>query len=186
MKRAAAIALSLLCCELAHAGVVTEEGEGFRATVYAPDWVWKGQNLNFLVVLENISEHAISPTLSMAVSNADVDEFVPESTGSVLGELAPGENRRAAFANVATGRATIGKQYNFVFSVNDSTGATTPLSMNADVKVIRGAVVSGGRWAAFLPAFVAAAWCWVLALYFRRYAAAGAWKTPSAPVWDSR
>jgi len=51
--------------------------------------------------------------------------------------------------------------------------------------VIRGAVVSDGKWAAILPAAVAAAWCVVLALYFRRHAAAEAWKTASAPVWDA-
>jgi hypothetical protein len=174
----------LLCAIPAYAGVTATESQGIRATLYAPDWVWKGQNLNFLIVIENSLRKPRSSTVELTVSNAEVDEF--PSGQRVTAELAPESSARFAFANIATTNAAVDKTYEFTVWIQDTNEDARELGLElpANVKVIRGAVVAEGIWAAILPAAVAAAWCVVLALYFRRHAAPGAWKTPSPAVWD--
>jgi hypothetical protein len=53
------------------------------------------------------------------------------------------------------------------------------------VRTVRGAVVSPGKWALFLPGGLALAWCIVFAFVVARFARPGAWRVPSAPVGES-
>lgn len=171
----------------AQAGVTTAESDGVRATLYAPDWVWKGQNLNFLVVVDNESNEAVDANLDLSVANAELDEISVSRAEAARLTIDPGASSRFGFANVATNNAIVDKEYAFVVvaAAPVDSSKTFRIEMPSDVRVIRGAVVSEGIWAAIVPAAVAAAWCVVLALYFRRYAAPAAWKTPSPAIWES-
>jgi hypothetical protein len=183
------VALAIVLQTLsAHGDVVTAESEGVRATLYAPDWVWKGQNLNFLIVFQNSTSREHRPSVEVRMPNQIFGDFPQAAHVAESVRVAPYARTRFAFANIGSSDAKIGTTYEFSVRVQglrpiDST-SYLHMELPAQVKVIRGAVVAEGIWAAILPAAVAAAWCVVLALYFRRHAAHGAWKTPSPTVWE--
>lgn len=159
--------------------------DGIRATVYAPDWTWRGQDLNFLIVFENDSEQARSVTVRLAVTGDG--EFALPSGETQPITIAAGGVARFAFSNIGTAEALTGHRYDFLITVEESGARSAgPVAEFAvPVALVRGPVVSQGIWAAILPAAVAGAWCLVFAWYLRRHARRGAWKTPSAPVWES-
>ncbi len=192
LRGAAPTAIALMVVALwpcsAHAEVVTAEREGLRATLYAPDWVWHGQNISFLIVLENPTDFREGCHVTLHIPYSLYGDY-PRTMAEYV-TIEPRAVRRFAFSNLSTEGSSIGRAYEFRISVDGlpvTDGPSPPrLSFTPKINIIRGSVVAEGIWAAILPAAVATAWCVVLALYFRRHAAPGAWKTPSAPVWEAR
>jgi hypothetical protein len=188
---AATLALAILFHTFsAHAGVTTAESEGVRATLYAPDWVWKGQNLNFLMVFENPVDRSDRYTIKLELPDEYIGDFPQAGLAADAFVMAPETTTRFAFANISSEDATVGRTYPFTVIADGPDWIDSPIRMRFEIstklRVIRGSVVAEGIWAAILPAAVAAAWCIVLAMYFRRHAAPGAWRTPSPAVWESR
>ena len=171
---------------VATATTLVVEENGIHVTVYAPGWIWQGQNVNVLVVLENTGNATAELELALRLPEGLEDHF--EFSGPVAQSvtLNPKERKRIAFANIASRSGFPRQTYPFEILVSSGnqdlrSGFIIPYS----IKTVRGAAVSEGLWAALLPAILAALWCLVLGGYLLRRAKPGAWKTPSDTVWSA-
>lgn len=163
---------------------VHEEGP-LRLTVYAPDWIWQGQNINVLVVAEHDGESRTELNVRLRLPEGLEDHFAYDGEVSQSISVGHGERQRIAFVDITALTGHPRQTYEFELIAADlhvDSGQQIRIPFN--VRTIRGPMVSEGNWAAILPAGLAAAWCLVIALYLVRHARPGAWKTPSESVFS--
>ncbi len=171
----------LLLAETAFGSTQVYEEGPLTLTVYAPDWIWQGQNINVLVVAEHDGESRTELNVALRLPEGLEDHFAYDGSLSQSMTAGPGERSRIAFANITALTGHPWQTYEFELIAADS-----QIRIPFNVRTIRGPMLSEGKWAAILlPAGLAAAWCVVIALYLMRHARPGAWKTPSDPVFDS-
>jgi hypothetical protein len=178
--------LGLLVCVSAYvpAFALTETGTlgKLHYSLYAPDWTWQGRDLNILAVFENDGSETAEVTVRLILPPGKEDHFEYDGPASISATVPPGGTVRKAFTNVNALKGFPRQEYAFAFEMEcgeRSARAAYPM------RTIRGQVFSGGRMVAlFVPAGIALVWCIVVALVMRRFAKAGAWKTPSPPVSD--
>ncbi len=168
----------------AYATTLVEERDGIKITLYAPDWIWQGQNINVLVVAEHDRNYRIRLGTHLFLPEGLEDHFAYDGETSQYVFVEPGERKRIAFVNIKalTGYPRQFYEFEFVFDHSVADGGLL-VRIPFHVRTIRGPMVSEGKWAAILPAALAAAWCLVIAMYLKRHAIPGAWKTPGESVF---
>ncbi len=168
----------------AYATTLVEERDGIQITLYAPDWIWQGQNVNVLVVAEHDKNYRIRLSTHLFLPKGLEHHFAYDGETSQYVFVEPGEGKRIAFVNITALTGHPRQIYEFEFVATDprmDRGLLVRLPFT--VRTIRGPMVSEGKWAAVLPAGLAAAWCFVIVMYLMRHAKPGAWKTPSESVF---
>lgn len=149
-----------------------------RVEVYAPEWTWQNRDVNILLVAKN--EGASPETLEVTLELPDSAEkaqgpFAYGGPRRRLLTLEPGRTLRAAFVDLrARERAPLGEHsVRLRFRARER---ATEISLR--VRVIRGSLVSSGRWALYLPIGIAAGWCGLFVLILRKESPPGSWKQP--------
>ncbi|MDP7639064.1 MAG: hypothetical protein QGG73_05045 [Candidatus Hydrogenedentes bacterium] len=164
---------------------VHEEGP-LRLTVYAPDWIWQGQNINVLVVVEHDGDGRADLNVALHLPKGLEDHFAYDGEDSQTISAGLEERQRIAFANIAALAGHPRQTYQFELVATDpGTSSGVAFRIPFNLLTIRGPMVSEGTWAAVLPAGLAAVWCLVIAMYLARHAAPGAWKTSSEPLFSA-
>ena len=174
----AVLLLSLPAFAMTETGTLGE----LHCSLYAPDWTWQGGDLNILAVFENDGAEPAEVTVRLVLPPDKEDHFDYDGPASLAATVPPGETVRKAFTNVNALKGFPRQEYEFAFEI-DANGQSKRAAY--PMRTIRGQVFSGGRMVALcVPAGVALVWCIVVALVMRRFAKAGAWKTPSPPLSD--
>lgn len=178
--RWAALALVLFALTPSAAGLTsTQTLDALKVSVYAPDWIWQKQNINILVVLENTGSEALDASLSLSLPPGKEDHFTYEGGEAATLTVPAGGRVRHAFTNITARDGVARQEYVFALTVQAGGGA---LEIPYPVRTVRGAAVSPGKWAAFLPAGIAAAWCLVFMVVMARFSERRAWATPGLPA----
>lgn len=175
---AAMLVVSLLC-PYAAALTTSQKLEDLTITAYAPAWTWQKQNINILVVVENGGGAARDVSLAILLPPGQEDHFTYEGGQDTILTVPAGGRVRHAFTNITARDGVPRQEYIFTLTVQ---AAGASLAIPYPVRTVRGAAVNPGKWAAFLPAGVAAAWCLVFLVVLARYAAPGAWRRPGEPM----
>jgi len=149
--------------------------------VYAPDWTWQKRDINILVVLENGGAEAAEVALELVFPQGREDHFDYDGERRMSAVVPAGGSGRLAFTNILAVDGVPRQVYDFDVALS-SDGRETNVAYA--VRTIRGAVVSPGKWALFVPGGLALAWCIVFAFVVARFARPGAWLVPSAPVGE--
>lgn len=174
------IILLAITSTAAHALTHSDETvDNLRFTVYAPDWTWQDRDINVLIVLENRSgvPADVSVTLSLPPGKQDHFEYQGDTRATIT--VPPGKVLRHAFTNIRALGGVPRQVYPFELSVeHDGRRVQVPYPM----RTIRGAAVSPGKWALFLPVGLALLWCMVFVLVMGRIALPRAWRTSTEPV----
>lgn len=164
------------------AAALTErcEIDGVRLTIYAPDWTWQRQNVNVLFVAENPSGAARSIQIELTFPPGKEADFKIGNSDSLNIEVGGGETVRGAITDVYANDGVPRQVYAFEFRIR---GGDQELRVPYSLRTIRGAAVGSARWALYLPVIVALVWSVVFALVLPRWSAAGAWRSPHAPLF---
>lgn len=152
-----------------------------RYTVYAPDWTWQDRDVNILVVLENRGSLPKTVSLALALPPGKEGDFQFDGEKEQTVSVDPGETVRRAFVNLRPLSTAPRQVYPLEVAVSAPEGEAR---VAYPLRTIRGAVVSPGRWAVFLPAGLALAWCLVFAVVLRRLSPPRAWLVPGEAVRD--
>ena len=151
---------------------VKREAAGATVTVYAPDWIWQGENVNVLFVIDNHGEGDLTASAHWSLPEAlwpakDIREkHTPSQT------VKPGESRRLAITNVRVPPATPPGKLDSGFSV---TVNGTDVEIAYPLRVVRGAAIDPSKAAAgYVWALIAATWCIVFLIVLPRFAKKGA------------
>lgn len=169
-------------------------GEGeVRYSVYAPGWIWQGQNVNIMFVFESSLDVPATVTARFDFPPNMSDRF--KYDGPMVRELTlpPGERKRTAFVNLlalASKPLPDGTVYRFrpehlVFPLDivvESSGGRATREYGYTLKSVRGAAVPEGPLATWLPVGLILLWCGLIFLIIPRMAEPGAWRRPSDPV----
>lgn len=161
-----------------HALTQTEPLGDVIITVYAPDWIWQKSMVNVLVTLENTGEESAEIALKLDFPEDDADHFQYGNADSenVTIMIPAGESVRHAFTNIEALGGVERQEYDFWI---EAAAGDESLSFPYPLTTIRGPVVSGAKWAMFLPAFICVIWCGAFLVALRRFSEPGAWKVPS-------
>ena len=178
MSLLAVLAMACLAPD-AEALVSAQALQDLTVTVYAPDWTWQKRDINMLVVVRNEGPDAEVVSLGLVLPEVLEDHFRFKGEAKASVEVPPGEVVRYAFTDITALDGVPRQRYTFALEARTDDAA---ISMAYPVRTIRGAAVSPGEWATFLPVGIAAVWCLVFLLGLRRFASPGAWHTPSAPI----
>ncbi len=167
------------CCHQARALTQSATLDHLKLSVYAPDWTWQERGINILVVLQNTGEKHAEVTLNLVFPHGKEHHFRYGGERTIDLAVPAGKNIRHAFTNIVALGGLPRQVYDFelVIGYEDRQARVA-----YPVRTIRGAAVSPGRWALFLPAGVALAWCIVFVVAIRRFARPGAWRIPAEPV----
>jgi hypothetical protein len=153
--------------------------DNLRFSLYAPDWTWQKRDINILVVLENTGEEPAEVGLKLVFPPGKEHHFRYDGERTIHLAVPAGESVRHAFTNILSIAGVPRQVYNFelivVYEWHEARIAYP-------VRTIRGAAVSPGKWALFLPGGVALAWCIVFLGVIHRFARPGAWRVPAEPV----
>jgi hypothetical protein len=153
--------------------------DNLRYSVYAPDWTWQKRDINILVVLQNGGEERAEVSVTLVFPPGKEDHFRYDGERAIDLAVPAGKGVRHAFTNIVALDRVARQVYKFELVVACE-GREARIAY--PVRTIRGAVVSPGKWALFLPGGVALAWCLVFLAIIRRYAKPGAWRVPAEPV----
>jgi len=179
-----AVFLALAACIVQHRAEALEQtgtiGD-ITFGVYAPDWTWQKRDINILVVLENGGAEAAEVGLGLVFPQGREDHFNYDGERRMSAVVPPGETVRLALTDILAVDGVPRQVYDFDVALS-SGGRDVHVAY--PVRTVRGAVVSPGRWALFLPGGLALAWCIVFALVVARFARPGAWRVPSAAVGE--
>lgn len=182
IRRACAAALPCLLALLSAPAAQALASSGavgdVRYTVYAPDWTWQGREINVMVVLRNEGLAEASVALRLILP-PEKEAFSYKGAADFALTVAPDSVERFAFTGVTPLTGHPRGVYRLALMV-ESGGEEARVEY--PLRTIRGAVVSPGKWAVFLPALVALAWCAVFFLALRPLAPQGAWLVPAAPI----
>ena len=175
------VALSVAYGFQQHVDALTQGGSvgDLDFAVYAPDWTWQERDINILVILENTSEKPAQVRLNLVFPPGKEHHFGYDGERIIDLAVPAGEIVRHAFTNIRALDGVRRQVYAFELVVGYE-GREARVAY--PVRTIRGAVVSPGKWALFLPGGVALAWCIVFASIVRRFARPGAWRIPAEPV----
>jgi hypothetical protein len=157
------------------AGASESSGEagGVEYRVLAPDWIWRGEKLNVLVIL-TARERPAAVALHL---DPPLEAFeLPGAGWSPVLEarLAAGETRRLAFRGLEARHVEVAARP-FALAMTVDGGATAELRFSVDT--VRGPLVPKGMWSIAVPALVACLTLPAFLLLLRRHAARGAWRT---------
>jgi len=163
------------------ADALTQSGslDDLKFSVYAPDWTWQKRDINILVTFRNTGERAGKVTVSLVFPPGKEHHFRYDGARIINLTVPAGKTVRHAFTNIVALDGVPRQVYDFelvVYYQGQEARVRYP------VRTIRGAVVSPGKWALFLPGGVALAWCVVFVAVIRRFAEPGAWRIPAEPV----
>ncbi len=154
-------------------------------SVYAPDWTWQKRDINILVILENAATQEVPVMIELMLPEGKEDHFQVAGRGEdtrplPLEVVVPAQTTvRQAFPTI-TALAGVPRQ-TYDFEVRVAVG-DREARVGYPMTTIRGAVVSPGKWALYLPAGLALAWCIVFAVVMRRLSRPGAWRVASPPI----
>lgn len=180
MKRSSIALFAMILVSGRAIGVIaTAEDGAISITVYAPDWTWQKRDINVLIVIENKSPSEVSGELSLQLPDRFEDHFKFDGEASNSFALASGSEGRFAFTNITALDGVPRQTYAFAIELNADAGV---VRVPFDITTVRGAAVSPGLWAIWLPAGVAACWCVVFLAMMGRYAQPRSWLTPSPPI----
>lgn len=177
------LAALILFTSNASAMVTTQTVDDVDVTVYSPDWTWQRQDINVLVVLRNEGDVSKDVTLALALPTEKEDHFSFEQEATVTITVEAHSESRHAFTAI-TALGDVPRQV-YDFTVTASTPNDT-LDIVYPVRTVRGAVVSTRRWAALLPAGLAALWCIVFGAVLLPMSEKNAWRTPSDPIVEAK
>ncbi len=188
---------ALTCCAPAGAIQQRQSVGGIDIAVYGPDWTWQGRDINVLIVFTNPSDTPVAAEAALRM---------PPDSGAAFGRfgqphewaeddlarsvtIPPRAAVREAFAGItALSDAPLG---DYALALDLAVGETRD-AVAYPVRIVRGAAVRGGRWAALaIPAAIALVWCAAFVIVLSRQARPGAWRTPppamdepaNAPAW---
>lgn len=152
--------------------------DDLKYSVYAPDWTWQKRDINILVVLENTREESAEVGLKLVFPPGKEHHFRYDGERTIDLAVPGGKSVRHAFTNIVALDGVPRQVYDLELIVRYE-GQEARVAY--PVRTIRGAAVSPGKWALFLPGGVALAWCIVFLAVIRRFAKAGAWRIPAEP-----
>jgi hypothetical protein len=163
------------------ANALTEGGRlgDLKFAVHAPDWTWQKRDINVLAVLENEGNAPAEVAVSFELPSGKEDHFEYDGERSVSVTVPAGETVRHAFTGIHARDGVPRQVYEFTLSVSYEDREER---VAYPVRTIRGAAVSPGKWALFLPGGIALVWCIVFAGVVRRFAEPRAWRVPSNPL----
>lgn len=172
-----------LCC-LVYPGTavaLTASGSagGVAYTVYAPDWTWQKRDLNVLLVLQNPTGAAAEVSVELILPPENEGHFSYAGERAARVTLPPGGTLRHAFINITALDGVPLQTYDFALRI---ASGDEEARVAYPVRTIRGAAVSTGKWALFLPVGIALTWSILFALVLPRYAESGAWRKIGAPL----
>ncbi|HEO71746.1 MAG TPA: hypothetical protein ENN80_10835 [Candidatus Hydrogenedentes bacterium] len=160
------------------AGLEYSEGMAdIKVSFFAPDWTWQRRDINILAVVRNeaTEPQEVRVRLELPETNAFEYEGPLEAGIHVLA----GQTVRYAFTHIrAAGDAPL-RVHEFALGAACN---EHECRIVYPVRVIRGAAVSPGAWALYLPAGVALLWSAVFAFALVRFSAPKAWRVPGEPI----
>jgi hypothetical protein len=163
---------------------------GLQCIIFAPDWTWRGRDVNVLFVAANEGDTTREVRIALALPPGEGARFGRSGTPvswpkeDLLRTLdvPPDHTERLAFAGITPLPSLPLGAYPFQLTVM-SGGDTVEIPFS--VRIIRGQIIQGGQWVAVLvPVSVALVWCIAFAVALSRLAPAGAWKRPSQPMTE--
>jgi len=142
-------------------------------TIYAPDWVWQKRDINILLIARNPSDLPVDWSVRLEFPEGEADHFDYAGTKEKSVHVPSLDTARTSFAGIVARDSVPTQTYDFRVYFTDG---TNELSLTYPVRTVRGAAVSGGNWALYLPVGIALLWCLVFAVALRIMAAPGAWR----------
>lgn len=188
MIRTASLLL-LMCLTPGVASAFTGEarlGE-ITVTTYAPDWIWQDREINILLVARNSGPTSIPISVELKYPEGGAAGFSYKGDTLKTFEVAGVQTERQGFAGIVALEHTPDGQpvplgrYEFRLQV---TAGPERAEVRYPVTTIRGAVVSPGAMAIYLPVGLSLAWCLVFYLVFTRWQGRGAWRRFSRSAVD--
>ncbi len=180
----ALVAVSALCCGNAHALNDVYANDKVRVTAMGPEWTWQKQGINLMFVLENTSDTPETVTIELVPPQGREDHFHYEDRAALTFEetLDPGATKRHAITGIQARDGVARQTYEFTVQVTND-GVQGEIAY--PLRTVRGAAVSAGKAAAYVPAFLGVLWCFVVVAILRRHGKRGAWKRSGDPVTET-
>lgn len=155
--------------------------DGLDVTIYAPDWTWQNRYVNILAVCANRTGHDVEAHLALVLPESEPAAFAYGGPCEVNVAVPAQGSVRHAFTNILALPAAPRGEYEIALVLSSgSREARVPYA----VRTIRGEVFTGRWMALVVPPALALIWCVAFVLVLRRFAAPGAWRTPSPAVED--
>lgn len=149
------------------------------ATVYAPDWVWQKRDINILLIARNSTDHPVDLAMQLEFPEGQAEHFDYAGKKEKNVHVPARDMARASFAGIVARDRVPTQTYTFRICFSDG---TNELALAYPVQTVRGAVVSGGNWALYLPVAITLLWCLVFAAALKKMAAPGAWRQPAPSI----
>ena len=180
ISRIIVILIYLLICDTSYAFAYTEAFSvgGSKVTVFAPDWIWQGQNVNIMFVAENknTAEKKIDFRLSLPEENKKYFDLPGELSTS--GDIPANGKLRLAITGIVPKRNIPLGKYSFFINISSD---SLEEQIEYPLKVIRGSLVEAGIWSVLLPALIALLWGTSFCFVLPRFSRKGAWRKKSPP-----
>jgi len=178
---AVGVAIPLACLSSAFAYSERVELGVVQTTVFAPDWIWQGQQVNVMAISENGGDSAQQVALSVTAPAEDVSQFGLPQDLSVGKTIEPGARQRVAITGIVPAKHAPLGVYRFGITVR--VGQDERI-LEYPLKVIRGSLVEAGWWSVWLPALVCLVWSVSILVALSRFAEKGAWKRRGEPYTE--
>jgi len=156
-------------------------------TAYAPDWIWQDREINILLVARNAGSATVPVTVELQYPSDAAQFFAYKGETRKTMEVMAGGIGRQGFAGIIAlehtpdgQRAPLGR-YEFRLQV---TAGPERAEIRYPVTTIRGAAVSPGAMAIYLPVGLALAWCAVFYAFLAWRQGRGAWRGFSSNALD--
>ncbi len=159
--------------------------------VFAPDWIWQGESMSVLLVLEaRRSPLDVEVTLRLppgAFKEGDHGITEPTARHATV-SVVPGETARHAFdklvprSDVPTGLHDL--ELHLRVSLPPGTAAEGDLERRTafSIRTVRGSLVSPGSWSVLVPAMISLLTLPIFLLILKHYGKPGWWKTLPSPA----
>ncbi len=184
--------LALLCAAIlipSTASAFTGEARlgDLSVTAYAPDWIWQDREINILLVARNAGSAPVSVSFELKYPEDGAGYFSLKDGMQRAVDVARGAIGRQGFAGiVALEHTPDGRQAPlglYEFRLQVSAGMERG-EIRYPVTTIRGAAVSPGALAIYLPVGISLAWCVVFYWVLTRWQGRGAWRKYSTGALD--